>query len=99
MIKMLTNVLLLLKIVGAKGSLLALRQRGLTHAQIATLLEEQINCGNIYATTDGIFLTDSGNLMLSQFYKEAKMSGPKAWVLPQYCFYTEPIEPAKIVLP
>lgn len=61
---MLTNNLLLLKAVSDRGSLLTLHKRGLTSSQIALLLEEQIEIGNIQSSPEGLSLTEAGENLL-----------------------------------
>ncbi len=96
---MLTNNLLLLKAVSDRGNLLALHKRGLTSAQIALLLEEQIKCGNIQSSPEGLSLTELGESLLRKGLKKLRLSGPDAWILPQEHLYTEPIDPETIIIP
>lgn len=92
---MLTNNLLLLKAVSDRGSLLTLHKRGLTSSQIALLLEEQIEIGNIQSSPEGLFLTEAGENLLREGLKKLKLSGP----IPQEHLYLEPIDPETIIIP
>ena len=96
---MLTNNLLLLKTVSDRGSLLTLHKRGLTSSQIALLLEEQIEIGNIQSSSEGLSLTEAGENSLREGLKKLKLSGPSAWILPQEHLYLEPIDPETIIIP
>lgn len=96
---MLTNNLLLLKAVSNRGSLLTLHKRGLTSSQIALLLEEQIEIGNIQSSPEGLSLTEAGENLLREGLKKLKLSGPNAWILPQEHLYIEPIDPETIIIP
>ena len=96
---MLTNELLLLKIVSDDGSLLPLRQRGLTPSQIALLLQKQADAGNIDISIDGLSITDTGKQVLVHYYNEHSISGPSQWILPQESYYCQPMEKTKIILP
>ena len=96
---MLTNALILLKIVSSKGSLLPLRQQGLTPSQIAFLVQEQINEGNLESSIDGLTITVAGKKTLEQYNKENNPTKSKQWIMPQTCYYREPIDQTTIVLP
>ncbi len=96
---MLTNSLILLKVVSSKGSLLPLRQRGLTPSQIALLIQEQISAGNLESSIDGLAITTSGIKLLEQYNKERNVVGSTQWILPQDCFYRDPVDQTKVVLP
>ena len=62
---MLTNQILLLKLIEVKASLLLLRKRGLTHSQIAELIAVEEVSGNLIITERGIELTEQGRSILS----------------------------------
>lgn len=93
-----TNSMILLKIVAANGSLLPLRQRGLTPAQITVLIRKQVEAGNLEVSLDGIQLTPAGKAALDQHYKAHKVSGPAQWILPQKCHYRKPLPKTTVVL-
>lgn len=94
-----TNTIILLKIVSDNGSLLPLRQRGLTPSQIAILVDQEVNAGNLVTSLKGIELTSKGKQILEQHYKEQNISGSTQWILPQNCYYHEPLSQSIIVLP
>ena len=94
-----TNSIILLKIVSDNGSLLPLRQRGLAPSQIAMLVDQEVNAGNLVASIKGIKLTQRGEQILTQHYKDQRVSGPDQWILPQKCYYHEPLKEKTIVLP
>lgn len=96
---MLTNALILLRIVSSKGSLLPLRQQGLTPSQIAFLVQEQVEAGNLETSIDGLTITSAGKEILELHSKESKTIGSAQWILPQSCYYREPLDQTKIVLP
>ena len=93
------NRMILLKIVSDNGSLLPLRQRGLTPSQIAILVDQEVNAGNLVTSLRGIQLTPKGKQILEQHYKEQNVSGPDQWILPQKCYYREPLKETTIILP
>ena len=93
------NAMILLKIVSVNGSLLPLRQRGLTPSQIAMLVDQEVNAGNLVTSLRGIQLTPRGKQILDQHYKEQNVSGSDQWILPQKCYYHEPLKETTIVLP
>ena len=96
---MLTNALILLKIVSSNGSLLPLRQQGLTPSQIAFLVQEQINAGNLESSIDGLTITTTGKQTLEQYHKEHHPTKSKQWIMPQKCYYREPIDQTTVILP
>lgn len=96
---MLTNSLILLKVVSSQGSLLPLRQRGLTPSQIALLVQEQISAGNLESSIEGLAITAAGIKVLEQYNKEHNSAGSTQWILPQNCFYREPLDQSTVVLP
>lgn len=96
---MLSNSIILLKIVSDNGSLLPLRQRGLTPSQIAMLVEKEAEAGNLATSLKGISLTPKGRQILEQNYKEQNVSGPDQWILPQKCYYRSPLPETTVVLP
>lgn len=93
------NSMILLRIVSTNGSLLPLRQRGLTPSQIAVLVNQQVEAGNLITSLEGIHLTQKGRLTLEQHYREQNVSGPNQWILPQKCYYHEPLKETTIILP
>ena len=96
---MLSNSIILLKIVSDNGSLLPLRQRGLAPSQIAMLVDQEVEAGNMVTSLKGIELTPKGRQILEQNYKEQNISGPDQWILPQKCYYRNPLSQSTVVLP
>lgn len=96
---MMNNKLILLKVVSTNGSLLPLRQRGLTPSQIATLVQEQVDAGTLETSIEGIKLTETGKQILAQYYKEKKVSGSSQWILPQKYYHRESLPKTRVVLP
>lgn len=94
-----TNSMILLKIVAANGSLLPLRQRGLTPSQITVLIQKQVEAGTLEASVDGIRLTPAGRNALEQYYKAHNVSGPAQWILQQECHYRAPLSRSAVILP
>ena len=93
-----SNDILILKLVAVGGSLYSLRKRNLTHAQIAMLIQEQIDLGFLEMNNDELKVTDSGYEYLNEEIK--KLNGnERAWILPQENYYRKPISPNKIILP
>lgn len=96
---MMNNKLILLKVVSTNGSLLPLRQRGLTPSQIATLVKEQVDAGTLETSIEGIKLTETGKQILAQYYRENKVSGSSQWILPQKYYHRESFPKTGVVLP
>lgn len=96
---MMSNQLLLLKIISRNGSIISLCSRGLTPAQIALLIDEQIKCGNILVTEDSINITAEGKATLKAFERKMNLYGVDSWIQPQEQMYCEPIDSNTIVLP
>lgn len=96
---MMSNQLLLLKIVSRNGNVSSLRKRGLAPAQIALLIEDQINCGNLFVTEDSIILTAEGESALKAFERRMNLNGADSWIQPQEQMYCEPLDSNIIILP
>ena len=61
---MLSNEILLLKIIDSNGRISLLRDRGLSHSQVAMLIKRQEDEGNIVVTEEDIILTEQGAMIL-----------------------------------
>ena len=96
---MLTNEVLLLKIIDANGRISLLRDRGLSHSQIAMLIMDQEKEGNIDASTEGIKLTNKGKELLANNMNKVSARKKDQWILPQEHLYREPISFEEIILP
>ena len=96
---MLSNEILLLKLIDANANLTLLRRRGLTHAQVAMLLQSQIESGFVETTTEGVLLTPLGKATLNENLNQHNYLQKRSWILPQETFYREPISKKDIFLP
>lgn len=96
---MISNNTLLLKIIDSRASLSLLRDRGLSHSQIAMLIEEQKNEGNIIVTESEIKLSPQGSMLLANNLSEHTIKEKDQWILPQEHLYKKPIDSKIIVLP
>lgn len=96
---MLSNEIVLLKLIKVNGSLTPLRKRGLTHAQIATLLQNQIDNGRAAVTESGVALTKLGEEVLAQHLATLERRPQYPWILPQEVYYRKPLSRWEIVLP
>ncbi|QNO17678.1 hypothetical protein [Caproicibacterium amylolyticum] len=96
---MLPKQIVLLKIISINGSLFTLSRRGLTPSQIAILIQEQIDCGNIVTDESGLNLTLAGEKYLQQYFKSEDCKKKDTWILPQDYYRTNPISKFDIVLP
>ena len=63
---MLSNEILLLKIIDSNGRISLLRDRGLSHSQVAMLIKKQEDEGNIVVTEEDISLTNQGSKILKE---------------------------------
>ena len=90
---------ILLKIISNNGSFLPLFQRGYTPSQIAMLVEEQVEAGTVKSSVDGLSLTPEGLELLEQYRKKRNLAGPNDWIMPQTCYYRDPLDLNRIVLP
>lgn len=96
---MLTNEIILLKLIEVNGSLLLLRKQGLTHSQIAELIERERSVGNLIITENGIELTEKGRSLLSENMSRLQIKEKKGWIIRQAHHYREPLSQKAIILP
>lgn len=96
---MISQELLLLKLIDVNGSLSPLRDRGLSNSQIALLLKKQVELGNLVVNRSGVKLTNTGREVLTSGFNELKYKPKDSWILPQEKYYNKPISEKKIVLP
>lgn len=96
---MISNEILLLKIIESKGRISLLRDRGLSHSQVAMLLKKQVDEGNIIVTEENISLTKQGANILKEGISKIVPKRKDQWILPQEHLYQKPISIEKIVLP
>lgn len=96
---MLSNEILLLKIISVNGRITLLRDKGLSHSQIAMLIKEQEDKENIIVTEDDIFLTSRGEAFLNDNISKTVSKEKDQWILPQEHLYKTPIPFDKIILP
>lgn len=90
---------MLLKLVKVNGSLSPLRRRGLTHSQIAILLQKQIESNYVVITESDVLLTDFGEEVLAANLAALKCKSKDSWILPQDAYYRKPLSKSAIVLP
>ena len=96
---MLSNEAFLLKIVEMNGDIMPLRKRGISYSQIATLVEQQIQYGNIKPSDYRLMLTKKGKAVLKKNLDKIYHRTKDQWILPQEHLYKEPIPKDKILLP
>lgn len=96
---MLSNEILLLKIIDSNGRISLLRDRGLSHSQVAMLIKKQEEDGNIVVTEEDISLTNQGSKILKENISKIAPRKKDQWILPQEHLYKKPISLDQIVLP
>lgn len=96
---MVSNEILLLKIIEKNSKISLLRDRGLSHSQIAMLISMQQEEGNILISDTAITLTPKGLDYLQNNISKTDTKRKDCWILPQDHFYAEPIPFNKIFLP
>lgn len=96
---MLSNEILLLKIIDSNGRISLLRDRGLSHSQVAMLIKKQEDEGNIVVTEEDISLTNQGSKVLKENISKIAPRKKDQWILPQEHLYKKPISLDQIVLP
>lgn len=96
---MISNEIMLLKLVKVNGTLSPLRKRGLTHAQIAVLLQKQIDSNYVAITESGVLLTELGEKVLNENLPALKYKTKDSWILPQDSYYRKPLSKNAIILP
>lgn len=96
---MLSNEILLLKIVETNGKISLLRNRGLSHSQIAMMLKKQQDEENIVISDEDICLTRQGKKILEENITKVFPKEKDQWILPKEHLYCEPISFDKIILP
>ena len=96
---MISNEVLLLKIIKHKGNISMLTDRGLSHSQIALLIQEQQTKGNVDITETEIVLTEDGAQYLLDNLSKAIPRKKDQWILPRTNIYCEPISKHEVILP
>lgn len=96
---MISNEVLLLKIIKCNGSISLLKNRGLSNSQVALLIQDQQDKGNVAITESNIFLTEKGNEYLQKHISKAFPKKKDQWILPKDYLYHTPISTYEIVLP
>lgn len=96
---MLSNEILLLKIIDVNGRISLLCDRGLSHSQVAMLIKKQEEEGNIVITEEDICLTSKGEGFLKDNISKIVPKEKDQWILSQEHLYRTPIPFNKIVLP
>ena len=96
---MISNEILLLKIIDANGRISLLRDRGLSHSQVAMLIKKQVCEGNIIVSEEDIKLTHKGTEILIENLSKIAPRKKDQWILPQMHLYQKPLPIGQIVLP
>lgn len=96
---MVSNELLLLKIIDSNGRISLLRDRGLSHSQVAMLIEKLEVDGNIIITEENICLTPKGKEILERGFAKISRTKKDQWIVPKEHKFKEPIEIDMVVLP
>lgn len=96
---MLSNDVLLLKIVESQWRFSLLYDRGLSYSQIAELIKRQNDLGNLVVGEDYIKLTPCGRKVLEDNLGKIFTREKDQWVLPQEHRYRKPLSINEIVLP
>lgn len=96
---MVSNEILLLKIIDSNGRISLLRDRGLSHSQVAMLIEKQQSEGNITISEDRICLTHKGKETLEQGLSKITHTQKDQWIVPKEHKFKDPIGIDMIVLP
>lgn len=96
---MVSNELLLLKIINSNGRLTLLCDRGLSHSQIAMMIEKQESDGNVIITENNICLTPKGKEALEQGFAKITHTKKEQWIVPKEHMYKDPIGIDIIILP
>lgn len=96
---MLSNEILLLKIIDSNGRISLLRDRGLSHSQVAMLIKKEEDKGNIVVTEEDISLTNQGSKILKENISKIVPRKKDQWIFPQEHLYKKPISLDQIVLP
>ena len=96
---MISNEVLLLKLIDSNLNLTPLRNRGLSHAQVALLLQDQITKGLVEITNESVCLTESGKEALNENLKKINVSPKRSWILPREEYYYKPLSQKDVYLP
>lgn len=96
---MISSEVLLLKLIDVNASLNPLRKKGLSHSQIAMLLQKAIDSGYVEYHEDVILLTATGKEVLKESLESLNYSGKNSWVLPQKEYYRKPVSSKVVFLP
>lgn len=94
-----SNDVLILKLVSSNGSIYSLTKRGLSHAQIAMLIQELTDKEFLIMDEDKLQVTDAGYKYLNDNLKRLNIKDKEAWILPQENYYTTPISFTDVILP
>ncbi len=94
-----SNDILILKLISSDGSIYSLIKRGLSHAQIAMLIQKLIDKDFLVMDEDKLQVTDIGYKYLKDNLKQLNIKDKEAWILPQENYYTKPIGFTDVILP
>ncbi len=96
---MLSNEVLLLKIIDVNGRISLLRDRGLSHSQVAMMIKKQEEQGNIVITAEDVYLTSRGKDVLKDNISKIALKEKDQWILSREHLYRTPVPFDKIILP
>ena len=96
---MLSNELLLLKIIDSNARLTMLREKGLSHSQVAMMISSQESEGNIVITDNEILLTEKGKELLANNLGEKANTNKNQWIVSRDYKFKDPLGFDKVILP
>lgn len=91
--------MLLLKIVKDKADVSVLLKKNVTYSEIASLLKEHIEEGNVHILSNDIVLTTKGLITLEREIGQSLPKEKDLWITPQYNKRKASRDIDKIVLP
>lgn len=96
---MISDDLLLLKIIDSNGSVSLLLDRGLSYSQVANIIQLQIELNNVVVDGYELKLTQQGRELLEKYYKVTNANIEDRWIVPQDYHYHKPINKYTVILP
>lgn len=96
---MISNKVLLLKIIESRARITLLHDRGLSFSQIALLMDELAKDGYVDVTDCMLVLTEKGKEELKANMKSLYPRNKDQWILPNENMYDIPISYDTIILP
>lgn len=96
---MISNKVLLLKIIESGARITLLHDRGLSFSQIALLLDELVKDKSVVVTDYSLVLTEKGKKQLQSNMNSLFPRNKDQWILPNENMYDNPISSDTIILP